>query len=171
MNFVFGLIIGLIVGWVIEWIIDWMFWRQGDKQLSQELAQAKAENHRLQTQLAEYEQRLQRLSQTEADLRACQASMADAEATIVQLRGSLSDLASRVPQREDPLERIHGIGEVFANRLREAGVHTFAQLAELTPHQIHEIIRPESWQKIEPDEWIAEARELAHEVAGASRGG
>lgn len=41
---------------------------------------------------------------------------------------------------EDDFREIKGIGPVFANRLKEAGVRTFAQLAAMTPAQVAEII-------------------------------
>ncbi|RME43367.1 MAG: hypothetical protein D6796_13205 [Caldilineae bacterium] len=71
--------------------------------------------------------------------------------------------------RADRLEDISGIGPAFARRLHEAGVHTFAELARLTPRQVRDIIQPQNWQKIEPDIWIAQAKErsgYAAEMAG-----
>ncbi len=65
------------------------------------------------------------------------------------------------PPRRDPLEKINGIGPVYKRRLYEAGIYTFQQLAELSPDQIRAIIQPKSWQKIEPESWIQQARELA----------
>jgi predicted flap endonuclease-1-like 5' DNA nuclease len=81
------------------------------------------------------------------------------------------DLASWIAQARlmaspDSLEEINGIGIVFAKRLNEAGIYTFAQLAEQTQERLHEIIKPESWQKIEPEKWMAEARELAAKKSG-----
>ncbi len=59
------------------------------------------------------------------------------------------------------LEVIRGIGPKFAERLHAAGIHTFAALAAETPERLREIVRAQSWQKIEPEAWIAEARRLA----------
>ncbi|MEZ4868146.1 MAG: helix-hairpin-helix domain-containing protein [Caldilineaceae bacterium] len=62
----------------------------------------------------------------------------------------------------DDLEAINGIGPVYAGRLHDAGIQTFAQLAELSPDQIREIIGPiRSGHMIDPEKWIAEARQLA----------
>jgi len=61
----------------------------------------------------------------------------------------------------DPLVDIDGIGKVFEKRLQDAGVKTFAQLGQMTPDQIREIIKPENWQKIEPEKWIEEAKSFA----------
>lgn len=61
----------------------------------------------------------------------------------------------------DDLEIINGIGPVYAGRLRTAGVETFAQLAELTPERIQEMIGAvRSGHMIEAEKWIAEARQF-----------
>ncbi|MEZ4734819.1 MAG: helix-hairpin-helix domain-containing protein [Caldilineaceae bacterium] len=66
------------------------------------------------------------------------------------------------PVAPDDLEAINGIGPVYASRLQAAGIHTFAQLAELTPEHIHEIIGPmRSGHMIEAESWIVEARQRA----------
>ncbi len=61
----------------------------------------------------------------------------------------------------DRLEVIRGIGPKFAERLRSAGIRTFNALAAETPEHLREIVRAQSWQKVEPEVWIAEARRLA----------
>lgn len=68
---------------------------------------------------------------------------------------------ARAMASPDNLEEINGIGIVFAKRLNEAGIYTFAQLAEQTPERLREVIKPEAWQKIEPEQWIAEAKGFA----------
>ena len=65
------------------------------------------------------------------------------------------------PARRDPLIDINGIGPAYERRLVEAGVNTFEELAALTPEQIRAIIKPERWQEIHAEAWIAEARERA----------
>jgi len=63
--------------------------------------------------------------------------------------------------RNDQLEMINGVGPAFAQRLHTAGVHIFAQLSELSPERLLEIIHPEPWQAVDPGSWIAQARQLA----------
>jgi predicted flap endonuclease-1-like 5' DNA nuclease len=41
---------------------------------------------------------------------------------------------------KDNLQDIHGIGPVFSKRLNEAGIHTFEQLAQLTPKDMEETL-------------------------------
>jgi predicted flap endonuclease-1-like 5' DNA nuclease len=150
MNFVVGILIGFLAGWIIEWVIDWLFWRRDgqESELQEKLRRAEAEVGQLRTQVDEN-----------------QAVIADAELTIEELRKQLDELTRRAPQREDRLEQVRGIGAVFAGKLKAAGIHTFAQLAELTPERVMQIIRPKEWQKIEAEDWIVEARELAEQQA------
>ena len=145
MNFIIGLLVGLIVGWVIEWLIDWRFWRRDDEQVRKQLAEAQA--------------KILELQQENEQLRASQTKD-DEPKTKAPAPGSAPDAVTA----KDPLEDITGIGPVFAKRLNEAGIYTFADLAALTPENIHEIIGPEDWQKIDPGVWIAEARQFMEEA-------
>jgi predicted flap endonuclease-1-like 5' DNA nuclease len=68
------------------------------------------------------------------------------------------DDAVQPPPREPELEDIYGIGPVYASRLREAGIRTFADLAETPAERIDEILGRHQPQAAQ---WIAEARSLA----------
>lgn len=62
--------------------------------------------------------------------------------------------------REDRFTEIKGIGPVFDQRLKEAGVRTFAQLAAMTPAQVAEVIGwPE--ERVLRSEIIEQAQALA----------
>ncbi|MCB0071146.1 MAG: DUF4332 domain-containing protein [Caldilineaceae bacterium] len=66
------------------------------------------------------------------------------------------------PDAADNLEAITGIGPVYADRLRKAGIQTYAQLAELTPEHVQQIIGPiRSGSMIDAQSWIAEAQQLS----------
>ncbi|MEQ1935251.1 MAG: helix-hairpin-helix domain-containing protein, partial [Fimbriimonadaceae bacterium] len=65
--------------------------------------------------------------------------------------------------KRDPLEQINGIGFVYERKLWDAGILTYADLANATPDEIRKAIMPEPWQHIEPTDWILEA---AQRVAG-----
>lgn len=58
----------------------------------------------------------------------------------------------------DALEEIKGIGPVFANRLNEAGILTFEQLAATPADELARITGVTRW---DPADWIAQAAELA----------
>lgn len=61
-----------------------------------------------------------------------------------------------------PLEVINGIGTGYAKRLHEAGIHTFADLAQQTPEQLRTQIHVDKWVTDEElHSWIEQARVLA----------
>lgn len=140
MTFVTGLIIGLIVGWIIEWVIDLLFWRRDDGVMQQKLDQAEA-----------------RIKELEAEVAKLKAAPPP-------------QVPQTIIQEKDNLEKINGIGPVFAKRLNNAGIFTFAELAEQTPERVREIINPQDWQKIEPEEWIEEARQIAQQLSKLVKG-
>lgn len=71
------------------------------------------------------------------------------------------------PRGEEPAGRtaddlivINGIGPVFAQRLQNAGVRTFADLAATSSERLLEIVRA-SPGLADPDSWRAQAAQLA----------
>ena len=67
-------------------------------------------------------------------------------------------LSSAGPE-PDPLEQIQGIGAVYADRLRAAGIRTFADLAALTPERARELAQAQEWQA-DAESWIRQAQAL-----------
>lgn len=66
----------------------------------------------------------------------------------------------------DNLQAIKGIGPVFSKRLNEAGIHTFEQLAQLTPKDMEEILGTLFKRFFSNDNTIlAQAREIAEQKA------
>jgi predicted flap endonuclease-1-like 5' DNA nuclease len=61
----------------------------------------------------------------------------------------------------DDFEPIKGIGKVYEQRLYNAGIRTYAALANTTPEQLLEIVQARV--PVPPDvaSWIAQARKLA----------
>ena len=124
---------GLIIGLIVGWLVEWII----------DWLFWRRRNGQLREKLA-----------------AAEAQIADLEAKLT----AISSAPSRVIIKEkERLERIHGIGPVFTLRFNEAGIHTFADLAALTPERAREIIAPEDWQAIDPDLWIAQAKQFAQE--------
>jgi len=151
MGFTFGLILGLLVGWIIELLIDWRFWRQDSTQPVTGQAEDKAgAEQATQEEITQYQHRL---TEAEKEIERLQAELAAGTAQPQQ----------KDRKKADRLERISGIGKVFKERFNEADIYTFAELASLTPERIREITQVEEWQKIEPEDWIAQAAELAKE--------
>jgi predicted flap endonuclease-1-like 5' DNA nuclease len=148
MIFWLGLFAGLIIGWVVEWIIDWRFWRQEqnvsvdeESRLRRELEAARLEISRLQTQV----------------------SAPPAPGALAPVSASVN-----TPGRPDHLQDVNGIGQVYAKRLNDAGVYTFAQLSELSPDRLREIIQPQEWQSLDFASWITQARTFAQKAQKGS---
>ncbi|NPA31431.1 MAG: hypothetical protein GXO37_05460 [Chloroflexi bacterium] len=62
---------------------------------------------------------------------------------------------------ETDLQQIRGIGPVIAQKLNEAGIFTFAQLAQLTASQLAEIVGEEIHRLADEEEILRQAREFA----------
>lgn len=58
----------------------------------------------------------------------------------------------------DDLTLIEGIGPVYNRRLQAGGIPTFAALAVADPRRLAEIIQPQSWQRLNYEDWIEQAR-------------
>jgi predicted flap endonuclease-1-like 5' DNA nuclease len=89
-----------------------------------------------------------------------------------QLRARISELEAQLahppPSRaasRDTFTMINGIGPAFQKRLYDAGVCTFAELAQQTPERLRQIVRANSKQRIKPEAWIAEAQRRAQSHA------
>lgn len=71
---------------------------------------------------------------------------------------------ARIPEEVEPpgddLESIVGIGPVFAARLQEAGISTFAQLASTSAEDLARITE-QSLERVIEEDWLGQARELA----------
>ena len=68
--------------------------------------------------------------------------------------------ASNEGQYRDHLEKVDGIGQVYQNRLFEAGVYSFEDLAAQSEDRIREIVQPGE-RDVEIGKWKLEALELA----------
>lgn len=65
------------------------------------------------------------------------------------------------PAVPDDLTQIKGIGPVYAQRLQEAGLATYAALAAASPQQVADVVGRKSWQAADPADWIAAAAQMA----------
>jgi predicted flap endonuclease-1-like 5' DNA nuclease len=64
------------------------------------------------------------------------------------------------PPKPDNLTRIEGIGPKISSVLQEAGITTFAQLADTTPDQIEQILEeadPRLQRLAKPETWPEQA--------------
>ena len=65
----------------------------------------------------------------------------------------------------DDLTLVQGIGPVFARELTEAGITTFAELAEQTPAQLEAICQAPDWRKPDYASWIYQAQQLSQNAS------
>ena len=61
----------------------------------------------------------------------------------------------------DRFEHIEGIEPVFARRLNQAGILTYADLAAQSPGHVQALVLPDEPQDLQVRDWIAQARALA----------
>ena len=79
-----------------------------------------------------------------------------------------SDRGAPILDKEgnDNFQAIKGVGPVFSRRLKEAGIHTFEQLAQLTPKEMEEILGPLFKRFFaQENSIIAQAKEFAQQKA------
>jgi predicted flap endonuclease-1-like 5' DNA nuclease len=108
--------------------------------------------------------------QNNAEFERLRAELADANGEIERLRTQLESGERTIAvgqQTRDPLININGIGPVYEQRLFDAGIYTFAQLAAQSPAHLREIVGAKSWQETETEAWIAEAQQFVQ--AGRER--
>ena len=80
---------------------------------------------------------------------------------------SANNVPFKSPEITDELKRIKGIGQGVETRLYEAGIHSFSQLAALSPQRISKILTGMigmSAEKIKEQDWIGQASQLALEA-------
>lgn len=73
-------------------------------------------------------------------------------------RSAVPPPAKAATPEPDDLTAIKGIGPVFAERLNNAGIFTYTQLAAQAPEKLQAITQVTRW---DPADWIAEAKKLA----------
>lgn len=129
--------------------------------LDREMAAHASILHRLDERIGEHTT----LLVTEAAERRQQVTLLDRVARqvgqLMQMVGQLGAVPLRPGQ--DRLTDIRGIGPVYAGRLYKAGIHTFAQLAAMSPAQVKELLDEPAWRlrSIDVEGWIRQAAERA----------
>lgn len=118
------------------------------------------------------------------DALAAQTAAAEAERSqladaLTAAKANLAELQSKlaaspivqpaVQAAQDQLEAIKGIGRVFAQKLNDAGIYTFADLAAQTPERLREIIgTARASSMVHPADWIQQARQRVQPEAPAT---
>ena len=128
--------LGLTAGAIIGFVVEWVFdWRYWRR----DVTVVSDEEGRLRRELEVARLEIGRL-QTQLTIQAPDTAIADR------------------------LQDINGIGQVYAKRLNEAGIRTFADLAAATPQKLTEILKPQEWQTLDFDAWIRQARSFTQKL-------
>ena len=159
----FWLILGTLIGWLVGWLIEVFYWRWKRRQRYEarirELEDSLNACHAQVTKLRdEIRQRDSTISAPECP------PAAKAEMRAVNPPTPRVEAAASMPIPAQDLTAIHGIGPAFEQKLYEAGIGTYAQLAALSDTEIEAIIQPQPWQKFDYESWNEEARRLAEET-------
>jgi len=121
-----------------------------------QLQTLKAQANSIRHRLMETDTLRQQLAKTESELQATQHELNSLHNILAVEAAQL--YSEREESGEvDPLREIKGIGPVYALRLYEAGINTFAELAALTPEQLEEKFGV--LEIADPESWIAQAKE------------
>lgn len=164
-------VIGLIAGWAIEWLIDFLFWRRGGKQSESDLEALRAQLSQAESQVDEASAKL---AATEESVIKLKNDRTDLENRVLQLQAELEAALNREPEviikevfrASDRLEKIKGIGSVFASRLNQAGIFTFEQIAEADPVWLEKVVNAKDWQDVTAEEWVEEAAKIVAKKQG-----
>ena len=153
---------GAIVGFVVEWLIDEAY--RKNRELRYQLGQrgtgvvAVAASAGAPASAPASETLADFLHQRDEEMRELRDQL---EATHVQLDGLSNDFEAYQRTHPDDLTVIKGIGPVYQWRLRDAGVHTYKQLASADPDQLRRMLDVKNWQRVNVESWIEQARDWA----------
>jgi len=153
---------GGIVGFVVEWLIDEAYRKNRElrRQLSQRGVKALAvgageggqESESASETLADF------LYRRDEELRELREQLA---VTHSQLNGLRDEFETYERTHPDDLTVLKGIGPVYQWKLRDAGVSTYKQLAASNPEQLRRMLDVKSWQRVNVESWIEQARDWA----------
>jgi predicted flap endonuclease-1-like 5' DNA nuclease len=148
------LVLGFILGWLAEWYIDVAYrqTRELRAALERKRPTGKEEDKHKEGEGSEEAPVLIALRQ-ERD-RESQRLQAEIEA-------GEAELAAYMRTHPDDLTNIKGIGPTYQSKLHNAGITTYAQLAQATPELLQQIINAPNWRKPNAESWIEQARLLS----------
>jgi predicted flap endonuclease-1-like 5' DNA nuclease len=153
---------GFFCGFVIEWIIDEAYRKNRElrRQMDGQAVVAKAAT--IPVQVAGDEPASETLAdflrQRDERVHELRDQIASMDAQIDRLHGEFDTYQRTHP---DDLTVIKGIGPVYQWKLRDAGVHTYKDLASSDPAQLRRMLDVKSWQRVAIESWIEQARDWA----------
>lgn len=153
---------GFFCGFVIEWIIDEAYRKNRElrQQMSQEPFRVKSATIPVQAagDEAASETLAEFLHQRDERVHELRNQVASMTTQVDRLRGEFDAYQRTHP---DDLTVIKGIGPVYQWKLRDAGVHTYKDLASSDRAQLRRMLDVKSWQRVAIESWIEQARDWA----------
>lgn len=165
MGLVVGIVLvvaGAIIGFISEWLIDEAYRKNRElRRLLGErgnVALGLAANVGTRGGDAPSETLADVLQRRDDELRQLREQLAAAD---VKLDGMQHEFGTYQQSHPDDLAVIKGIGPVYQWKLRDAGFHTFKQLATADPEQLRRMLDIKNWQRVKVESWIEQARDWA----------
>ena len=142
-------IFGLLYGWVLKIAFDRIYHRN-------ELEDIQNENAALRDYVRSLEIQLQPKSLETKSVQRSAPQTRPAEAPVETLES-----AAQTSSERDDLKVIKGIGPAIEKKLNNAGIHTFAQLSQLKPQDLENILGNQVKRLQDEGDLIAQAKSLA----------
>lgn len=153
---------GFFCGFVIEWIIDEAYRKNRELRRQMEGGAVVAKAATIPVQVAGDEAASETLAeflrQRDERVHELRGQIASMDAEVDRLHGEFDAYQRTHP---DDLTVIKGIGPVYQWKLRDAGVHTYRDLALSDPAQLRRMLDVKSWQRVAIESWIEQARDWA----------
>jgi predicted flap endonuclease-1-like 5' DNA nuclease len=127
-----------------------------------QLHQAEVVNVEQKAEIAALQQKLQEAKAVQQQLTVAQEKLQTADTHIQKLQDTMEDVQTKMNYRgKSELQLIRGIGPTYARRLNEFGIQSFSDLADCNPEQVASIIKKKTWQAVDIQTWLDEAKALA----------
>ena len=160
-KFLPGLLIGSAIGLIIWYWQKSTSAEEGALAVLDRLAAAEARVRELEGQLRLAEG--QRLSPEQPEVLSGLADLWGLEAASEESQAVQSSVEEETSPEgiENDLTLINGIGPTYERRLKDAGIRSYADLAQQDPDSLREIVGVEDWHAADPQQWIDEAQTLS----------
>lgn len=158
---------GAIIGFALEWVVDETYRR--DPELRRRLledkdiapsppgdeitAQAATSQPGPATELlADF------LRQRETEVQQLRQNLME---RIDQMEALRAEFEAYQRSHPDDLTVIKGIGPVYQRKLRDLGIGSYQQLAQVDSEHLRRLLDVKRWQRVEIESWVAQARDWA----------
>ncbi len=160
-----SLVVGFLGGWLLEYYLDLKYWemrarrrglffngKQDPATGPEKVAFLPADDGQLNATLREF------LDKRETEIKTLQLELEKYQTRYEELEQKFERYMATHP---DELVAVRGIGRIYQWKLRDAGISSYEQLANVTPERLREILEVPAWRKFEPEAWIEQAKVLA----------